>query len=203
MNKKQNEMLRNLAGVFFISGFSALIYQIAWQRMLFTSFGVDLTSITIIISIFMAGLGVGAFFGGRIADNLPTKTLHVFCVVEAAICLYGLASVTIIHGINYISTNLSEFWVMAIIFAALLPPTFLMGVTLPLLTAFFNQRIKNIGHSIGTLYFANTLGAACGAFSTGFLFFAMFGIQKTILIACALNFFISALVFIKYGINQK
>ena len=42
--------------IFFMSGFSALIYQIAWQRMLFTAFGVDLESITVIISVFMAGL---------------------------------------------------------------------------------------------------------------------------------------------------
>ena len=58
MNKIQ---LLSLNSIFFISGFSALIYQIAWQRILFTAFGVDLESITIIISVFMAGLGIGAY----------------------------------------------------------------------------------------------------------------------------------------------
>ena len=60
---------KTVKAVFFMSGFAALIYQIAWQRMLFTAFGVDLESITIIIAVFMAGLGIGAYFGGRIADN--------------------------------------------------------------------------------------------------------------------------------------
>lgn len=53
--------------VFFMSGFAALVYQIAWQRMLFTAFGVDLESITIVIAVFMAGLGIGAYFGGKIS----------------------------------------------------------------------------------------------------------------------------------------
>ena len=69
MNQTQQAMLSSLAGIFFISGFSALIYQICWQRLLFTGFGIDLTSITVIVSVFMAGLGIGAFFGGRIADR--------------------------------------------------------------------------------------------------------------------------------------
>jgi hypothetical protein len=62
MNLAEQKMLSNLAGIFFVSGFSALIYQVCWQRLLFTGFGIDLTSITIIVSVFMAGLGIGAFF---------------------------------------------------------------------------------------------------------------------------------------------
>lgn len=196
-------MLRNVAGVFFISGFSALIYQIAWQRLLFTSFGVDLTSITIIISIFMAGLGIGAFFGGRIADLAPSKTLVIFCLFEALIFAHGLISVHVIGLINTLSVYMNDLGVMACIFIALLPPTFLMGATLPLLTAFFNQRIKNIGHSIGTLYFANTLGAACGALATGFFFFSVLGLKNTILIACGLNLFISVTIFLMYGMKKN
>ncbi len=203
MSTNQTIMLRNLAGVFFLSGFSALIYQIAWQRLLFTSFGVDLTSITIIISIFMTGLGIGAFFGGRIADIAQKKTLIIFCLIEALIGVYGFFSVQIIHLINDLSTNASDLTIMVIVFAVLLPPTIMMGATLPLLTAFFNKRIKNIGESIGTLYFTNTLGAACGALSTGFVFFAMLGMKSTVLIACCLNLFISVVVFVMYGLKKN
>jgi hypothetical protein len=48
-----------LSILFFFSGTAALIYQVMWQRMLFTLFGVDLESITIIVSVFMFGLGIG------------------------------------------------------------------------------------------------------------------------------------------------
>jgi len=68
MEMSQRATLANLSGIFFLSGFSALIYQICWQWLLFTGFGIDLTSITVIVSVFMMGLGCGAFFGGRIAD---------------------------------------------------------------------------------------------------------------------------------------
>lgn len=63
-------MLVGLSSIFFVSGFSALVYQVSWQRILFTNIGIDLASITVVISVFMAGLGVGAYFGGRIADSL-------------------------------------------------------------------------------------------------------------------------------------
>ncbi len=58
-----------LLAVFFVSGGSALIYQVAWQRLLFSAFGVDIESITIVVSTFMLGLGCGALLGGQAADR--------------------------------------------------------------------------------------------------------------------------------------
>ncbi len=51
---------------FFISGSSALIYQTCWQRSLYGVIGVDIDSITIIVSIFMLGIGIGGMLGGRL-----------------------------------------------------------------------------------------------------------------------------------------
>ena len=56
-----------LVSLFFFSGFSALIYQVVWQRMLFTFFGVNIESVTLIVIIFMFGLGVGALIGGLVS----------------------------------------------------------------------------------------------------------------------------------------
>ena len=53
-----------LAVLFMLSGVAALIYQVVWQRLLFTLFGVNIESVTLIVSIFMFGLGVGAIVGG-------------------------------------------------------------------------------------------------------------------------------------------
>src|SRR5262249_6293057 len=53
-----------LYGLFFLSGFAALIYQIVWQRVLFAAFGVNIESVTITVSLFMFGLGVGSLVGG-------------------------------------------------------------------------------------------------------------------------------------------
>lgn len=59
MNSTASKTLKGLSLVFFASGFCALIYQVSWQRLLFSHIGIDLSSITVIISVFMVGLGVG------------------------------------------------------------------------------------------------------------------------------------------------
>lgn len=199
MNQTQQAMLSSLAGIFFISGFSALIYQICWQRLLFTGFGIDLTSITVIVSVFMAGLGIGAFFGGRIADRFNSNIIIIFCLAELAIGLFGFLSYFLINTVQnlFIHTNLGILTIVT--FILLILPTFLMGMTLPLLTSFFNHFIKNIGQSIGMLYFYNTLGAAFGALATGFILFNYITLSKTIYLAATLNVMISILVFILYG----
>lgn len=202
INQKQQQLLANLAAIFFISGFSALIYQVSWQRLLFTGFGVDLTSITLIISVFMMGLGIGAFFGGRIADKFSQKIILIFCLVELFIGLFGLVSYYLILGLQSVLIQASLPVLSVFTFLLLLLPTFLMGLTLPLLTGYFNQFIDNIGQSIGTLYFYNTLGAAMGALATGFILFNYLTLSQTIQLAAIFNIVISGLIFMLYGRNH-
>lgn len=124
MIDKNQSMLKALTGVFFISGFSALIYQICWQRILFTGFGVDLTSITVIVSVFMAGLGVGAYFGGRIADHFKGSLLILFCLIELGIGCFGLLSAKIIYFIQEIFIYSNMLVLAFITFLLLIFPTF-------------------------------------------------------------------------------
>lgn len=202
MNQKYQNVLSNLAAIFFISGFSALIYQVSWQRLLFTGFGVDLTSITLIISVFMMGLGVGAFFGGRIADKFADNIILIFCAVELLIGLFGIVSYYLILGLQSVLVHASLLLLAIFTFFLLLLPTFLMGLTLPLLTGYFNQFIDNIGESIGTLYFYNTLGAAIGALATGFVLFNYLTLSQTIQVAAVFNIMIASIIFILYGRNH-
>ena len=196
------DMLTNLGGLFFISGCSALIYQVCWQRLLFTGFGVDLTSITVIISIFMLGLGVGAFFGGRIADRYPQKLILLFCTIELLVGLFGFISYQAINAIQQLLIAENLLIMMLGVFVLLIIPTFMMGSTLPLLTTFFNRYIGNIGESIGSLYFFNTLGASLGALATGFILFNYLTISQTLQLAACLNIFISLIILILYGFKK-
>lgn len=199
MIDKNQSMLTALTGVFFISGFSALIYQICWQRILFTGFGVDLTSITVIVSVFMVGLGVGAYFGGRIADHFKHSLLILFCLIELGIGCFGLLSAKLIYFVQNVFIQSNMLTLAFVTFLLLIFPTFLMGATLPILTSFFNRYIFNIGDSIGTLYFYNTLGAAMGALATGFILFNYLTLSQTIYLAAILNIFIASIVLLKYG----
>lgn len=204
MIETQRELISTLAAIFFISGFSALIYQVCWQRLLFTGFGVDLTSVTIIISIFMVGLGMGAFYGGRMADKFKENTIFIFCLIELLIGVFGFFSSKLIILLQDHFVYSSILKISFLNFILLLFPTFLMGSTLPLLTSFFNHFLNNVGESIGVLYFYNTLGAGFGALGTGFIFFNYIGLSETIYIAATLNMIVAISGFIIYGkYNEK
>lgn len=174
--------------VFLLSGVAALFYQIAWQRLLFASFGIDIESVTIIVSTFMLGLGVGALAGGYLADRFPTRLLALFALFEAAIGTFGLVSAPlIVHaGVTFVDATRS---VVALVnFALLLIPTSLMGATLPVLTAEAARRSGGVGISIGRLYFVNTLGAATAALLLGVGLFAVLGLREVITVAVSINF---------------
>lgn len=194
---------RIIKPIFFISGFSALIYQIAWQRMLFQAFGVDLESVTIIIAVFMAGLGIGGYFGGRIADKFSTKILLIFALAELGIGLFGLMSPTLIHWVRDLVLLSSTPVIAFANFALLLFPTFLMGSTLPLLTSYLNQLSSNTGENIGWLYFTNTIGAAVSCLMMGFVFFYFIGLSQVIYVAAAINIVIALAVFALYLSDKK
>src|ERR1700730_17175209 len=80
-------------GVFFFSGFAALLYQIVWQRLLVFFSGADVYSVTLIVTSFMAGLGLGNLVGGHWADRSSRRTnVMIFIAAEIAILIFGLLS---------------------------------------------------------------------------------------------------------------
>ena len=190
---------KTIKAVFFLSGIAALIYQIAWQRMLFTAFGVDLESITIIISVFMAGLGVGAYYGGRIADRFPNHIIQFFALTEIGIGTFGIASPFLIEFVKEVFLHSNVLTVALANFVLLLFPTFLMGSTLPLLTQHLNKYVNNVGNNIGWLYFTNTLGAATACILTGLVLFNYLTLTQVIYLAGVINDNVAIVVFIKYG----
>ncbi len=193
--------MRTVKSIFFLSGFAALIYQIAWQRMLFTAFGVDLESITIIIAVFMAGFGIGAYYGGRIADRFPKHIILFFALTELGIGSFGILSPTLIEMTKTLFLH-SDLVVIAFSnFILLLFPTFLMGSTLPLLTQYLNQYLDNVGDNIGWLYFTNTLGAASACLATGFVLFNHFTLTQVIYMAAAINYFVAIVIFLRYNLR--
>src|SRR6204780_5735914 len=73
--------------LFFLSGFPALLYQIVWQRALFTIYGVNIESITIIVTVFMLGLGLGSLAGGSLSKRANIPLLAVFAAIELGIAV--------------------------------------------------------------------------------------------------------------------
>src|SRR5882757_5443480 len=77
---------------FFLSGVSALLYQIVWQRALFTLYGVNIESVTVVVTAFMLGLGLGSLAGGRLSERARLPLLGAFASIELALRAFGAIS---------------------------------------------------------------------------------------------------------------
>ena len=176
---------------FFFSGFAALIYQVVWQRLLVLPIGADVYSATVIVGAFMAGLGIGSLAGGHVADRLSRARCGVmFVAAEAAVGLFGAASRYIFYDWMYLGLGGLPFGPAAAaiaVFAALIWPTFWMGMSLPLLARAVTSTVSGAATRIGVLYGLNTLGAAVGAFATTWMLFPSAGLANSLWIAVAMN----------------
>src|SRR5690349_17751913 len=151
---------RWLCVLFFVSGFPALLYQIVWQRTLFAIYGVNIESVTVVVSAFMLGLGLGSLAGGRISRIPGAPLLLLFGGAEIGIAAYGIASLPLFHWVAGFTAGAPPVQTGLLAFALVLIPTILMGATLPLLVAHLVKLSGNVGTSVGILYFVNTLGSA-------------------------------------------
>src|SRR2546427_2869384 len=77
---------RLLLGLFFLSGISGLLYEVAWTRMLHLLFGDTVLAVSTVLASFMAGLAMGSFWSGRYIDRRP-RVLVFYAGLEAGICL--------------------------------------------------------------------------------------------------------------------
>lgn len=189
--------VRFLTALFFASGSAGLLYQVAWQRLLFAAFGVDLESVTIVVSAFMLGLGCGALAGGWLADRWPGRTLALFAGAEAGIGLFGLVSPWVIHaaGDQFVGASLPV--VAAANFLVVLVPASLMGATLPILIAHVARGWSSVGRATGHLYAANTLGAGVGVFALAFVLFAYLPLNGAIYLAASINLGVALLAALR------
>ena len=188
--------LRLLFPLFFASGASGLIYQVVWMRALALTLSVTVYAVTTVLCAFMAGLALGAFLAGRIADRLE-RPLFAFGLVEIGVALTGLVTPRVLLELGpaygFLAASLGEASPLLILarfaFAAavLAIPTTLMGMTLPLLSRAAIERDGEVGRGAGGLYGVNTLGAVAGAIAAGFVLIPAFGLTATSSLAAALN----------------
>jgi predicted membrane-bound spermidine synthase len=189
--------------LFFLSGMSALIYQVIWQKLLFSAFGTNIQSVAIIVSTFMLGLGLGALMGGIVSERFKNNQILFFILIEFCIGIFGFLSYDLIRYVSDTFLNYPLYVVGIVSFALLLIPATLMGATLPILVEFLFKRLANVGLSIGKLYFSNTCGAAMGSFLAGFILLMYFKYDETLHIAASANLIIGFLAYYFIYKNAK
>ena len=184
-------MLAIGALLFFVSGFAALQYQVVWQRLLGLFSGADIQSATIIVAAFMAGLGCGSLTGGYLSDRLSRRgNLLMFASAELAVGVFGFFSAALYYDVLYVRFGYlaaNSVAMPVILFLSLLCPTFLMGMALPLLARALTFDIDGAARVIGTLFGANTFGAAMGALLTTWWLIPQLGLAGSLRLSAWLN----------------
>jgi len=182
--------------VFFLSGAAALVYQVVWVRSLTLIFGGSHLAVTAVLSIFMAGLAVGGYLMGRVADRVA-RPLRVYGLLELGIAagallfmglmkVYPAAYVTLAQGREEAILYLSGVRVLFSVLA-LIGPTTLMGGTLPILAHFVARQPAELRSALSLLYGLNTLGAVLGALLAGFVLLPHYPVSTTLHLAVAAN----------------
>ena len=204
--------VRVVLAAFSISGAAALVYEVAWTRALSLVLGSTTYAVSTMLATFMAGLALGGFLGGRLADR-TSRPLLGFALCELGIGLTGLVSLPLIHAVpSYYLTLYRSFhqypgvfFTLQIVLCALvmLLPTTLMGATFPLVSRAITQRLEELGSRVGSAYGFNTLGAVAGSLGAGFLLIPMFGLRGAVLTAGALNLLVGAGMALRYRSTSR
>jgi spermidine synthase len=184
--------------LFFASGLSAILYQIVWQRALFSLYGINIQSVTIVVSAFMLGLGLGSLAGGAFSQSKRFSPVALFAVAELGTAIYGLGSLNIFHFVAR-STLAKPLWITGTVsFVLVVVPTMFMGSTLPLLIEHLVRGSRNVGGSVGALYFVNTLGSGAACIVVVRPLFSHFGQTGAVRCAALINVLVAvgALIYV-------
>lgn len=184
---------------FALSGFSALVYQVTWQRLLGLFSGSDSISSSIVVGSFLLGLGLGSLLAGCFADRIARHRAFVyFAWCEIGIACFGLASKPLYYDFIFkqlTATIEHPVEIFTIVFVSLLIPTLLMGLSLPILSRAIVNELANAPKKIGFLYGINTLGAATGAAMSGWWMIGAYGYETTIQIASGVNLLVGIIIW--------
>jgi spermidine synthase len=196
---------------FFISGFCSLVYEVVWLRLSMAKFGVTTPMVSIVLSVFMAGLGLGSWAGGRFIRRFDASAasapLRLYGTLELLIGFSGLAVPPILDagygllrdaGIGLAwGSSLYYLGSGAWIAVALLPWCTAMGATFPFAMAAIRKIARHESErAFSYLYLANLLGALFGTLVPAIALIELYGFRGTLHIAAALNVALAAAVFL-------
>src|SRR5262245_25014252 len=209
---KQDWLLAVGLFCFFFSGAAGLIYQVVWTRMLTQIFGNTTYAIATVLSAFMAGLAIGSYLFGQIADRGKNDFL-LYGILEAGVGVYGFLVPWIfaaarkiygpIFGLNENYPFVFNLVLFFLSFVLLVFPTLLMGATLPVLSRFYVRSFAQFGRRVGDLYATNTLGAVIGCAAGGFLLIPTLGMRETVYVAAGVNMLIAVVILIVDRLRDK
>jgi spermidine synthase len=187
--------------IYFCSGLCSLIDEVVWVRLLKLTLGNTVHASSVVVSMFMGGLALGALVMSRFADRVRRR-LRLYALLEVCATLSALAIPFVLKAADAVyrwfylkyQPGQTVLTIVQVIVSAciLLLPAMVMGSTLPLLGRHLTSLRERVGNLVGRLYALNTLGAALGCFLAGFVLIRLVGVMGTLYVAAAINLLVAA-----------
>ncbi len=194
--------------LFFVSGFTGLVYEVLWMKELGLLFGNTAQAAATTLAAFFLGIAAGGHVWGKRASHMryPLQgyaLLEVGVAVSALLYFFLLQSYQAVYsqlfglfGPGHAAFVVTKF---ALAIGILFPPAFFMGGTLPLMSQHLVRRVDSLGMTASLLYAINTLGAGLGAFAAGFYLPRWFGFTNSYLLAVAITLGVAVLAWLLAG----
>jgi spermidine synthase len=183
--------------LFAASGAAALVYEVTWTRLLTLQMGHGVAAASTVLAAFMGGLAVGSALGGRRGARLDgSSALRTYAALELIIAVlalllpYELAALNPVLAAAYANGDGGAVFGilrLGIGLVLLALPAAAMGATFPIASRWFVQRAADSARDAGTMYAANTVGAALGALAAGFVLLPRLGLSGSTWVGVGLN----------------
>jgi len=186
--------------LFVASGCSALIYEIVWFQLLELVIGSSTVSLGILLGTFMGGLCLGSLALSRVVSSRRPPLL-IYGLLELGI---GASAIAVLFGLPFVAgvyVSYADYGLASIILRGgicallLLPPTMLMGATLPAIARWVEASPKGVSW-LGILYTANLVGAVFGCLLAGFYLLRVHDMAVATFVAAAINLSLAVIAFV-------
>ena len=179
--------------VVFIASFCTLVIELVAGRIMAPYVGVSLYTWTSIIGVVLAGISIGAYLGGLIADRYPRSSTLGWLLFLSGLGAFSIAPLTNLIGAAQFQTSLMIriLLITAIVFFI---PSCLLGMISPVVVKLTLNNLNKTGNVVGKIYAFSTLGSILGTFATGFFLISWMG-TRHILLAMGIILIFSAVIF--------
>ncbi|HTM05150.1 MAG TPA: fused MFS/spermidine synthase [Vicinamibacterales bacterium] len=183
--------------LFVGSGCAALIYEVVWLQLLQLSIGSSAVSVAILLGIFMGGMCLGSLLLPKYIDARQ-HPLRAYAFLELGIGLFGIIVLYLVPAVGNVYTRIAGSGQINLLLRAvvagicLLPPTLLMGATLPAIARWVETTPRGVSW-LGFFYGGNLVGAVAGSLLAGFYLLRVFDMQTATFAAVGINVLVAVL----------
>jgi spermidine synthase len=183
--------------LFIGSGCAALIYEIVWFQLLQLIIGSSAVSLGVVLGTFMGGMCLGSLLLPKLVSAAP-HPLRVYAVLEVGIGMIGIGVVSFLPYIDRLYSQIATDGIFGLVIrglvagACLLPPTLLMGATLPAIARWVEATPRGVSW-LGFFYGSNIAGAVVGCLLAGFYLLRLYDMPTATYVAATINFIVAAL----------